>query len=112
MTPPAVTLPAAFLPDLRARLDALYGARLVRVVLFGSYARGEATPESDVDVLVVLRGETDTYAEAWPLSEIVYDLIGGYGRVASFVAISEADFDDAEWPLLSNVRRDGLELTA
>jgi predicted nucleotidyltransferase len=40
----------AFVGDLRAR----FGDRLVRAVLFGSHARGEAWEESDVDVDVVL----------------------------------------------------------
>ena len=35
-------------------LRAHFGGRLERVVLFGSYARAEATPDSDVDVLVVI----------------------------------------------------------
>ena len=33
-----------------------YGARLRGVVLYGSEARGEATPTSDIDVLVLLDG--------------------------------------------------------
>lgn len=33
-----------------------YGGRLVAVVVYGSYARGTATPGSDVDILVVVRG--------------------------------------------------------
>jgi predicted nucleotidyltransferase len=33
-----------------------FGDRLVSVVLFGSRARGEARPESDIDLLVVVRG--------------------------------------------------------
>src|SRR6266571_2296599 len=37
-----------------AELRALYGGRLRRVVLFGSWARGDAHPESDIDLLVVL----------------------------------------------------------
>lgn len=32
---------------------ALYGERLVALVVFGSWARGEATPASDLDLLVV-----------------------------------------------------------
>lgn len=36
------------------RVVASYGPRVSRVVLFGSRARGEATPESDIDVAVVL----------------------------------------------------------
>ena len=38
------------------RLRAHFGARLVSVVLYGSRARGEARPESDLDLLVVAEG--------------------------------------------------------
>src|SRR5919197_1515252 len=41
---------AAVAGDLRK----LYGERLKQVVLFGSWARGDAHPESDIDLLVVL----------------------------------------------------------
>jgi len=37
-------------------LKARFGPDLVSVVVFGSHARGEAKPESDIDVLVVVRG--------------------------------------------------------
>jgi hypothetical protein len=35
----------------------VYASRLQRLILFGSRARGDATAESDVDVLVVLEGQ-------------------------------------------------------
>jgi len=37
-------------------LYAEYGGRLVAVVVYGSHARGTATPGSDIDLLVVVRG--------------------------------------------------------
>jgi predicted nucleotidyltransferase len=49
--------------ELRTALDRYirllrdrFGENLVSVVLFGSRARGETRPESDVDLLVVVRG--------------------------------------------------------
>jgi predicted nucleotidyltransferase len=40
--------------ELKDPLECLYGQRLKGVFLFGSYARGEADAESDIDVLIVL----------------------------------------------------------
>ena len=37
----------------------MFGPRVVELRLFGSYARGEAHEDSDVDVLVVIDGLTD-----------------------------------------------------
>lgn len=48
----------------RAALNELYGARIERVVLFGSRARGDAHPESDCDVAVFLKDLDDRWAEA------------------------------------------------
>ena len=55
-------LPVSLRPALAEyaeRLCALFGERLVDVRLFGSFARGEANEDSDVDVLVLVQGLTD-----------------------------------------------------
>lgn len=105
-------LPDGFLPALRARLEALYGARLVRAVLFGSYARGEATDESDVDILVVLRGSVSRSDEAWPLSGVAVDLQAAFRLPVSFLVLSESEAAEADMPLLENVRQEGREVVA
>ncbi len=39
------------LAELKTNLMAIYGDRFKALYLFGSYARGEEDPESDVDVV-------------------------------------------------------------
>jgi uncharacterized protein len=47
------------LSEYAERLRGVFGERVVELRLFGSYARGEAHEDSDVDVLVVIDGLTD-----------------------------------------------------
>ena len=50
--------PAPALQDLKLRLNALLGTNMLKLVLFGSRARGDHTSTSDIDVAVVVRGLT------------------------------------------------------
>lgn len=47
------------LDQLARGVRARFGARAEEIVLFGSYARGTAVEDSDVDVLVVVRALTE-----------------------------------------------------
>jgi len=42
--------------DIKSRLAATFGDRFTGLVLYGSRARGDAQPDSDMDLLVILRG--------------------------------------------------------
>jgi uncharacterized protein len=56
------SIPPSLRPALdayAARLRAVFGARLREVRLFGSFARGDAHEDSDIDVLVLIDGLTD-----------------------------------------------------
>jgi len=41
--------------EIKRSLHELYGDRLVKLILFGSHARGEANPDSDIDLLAVFK---------------------------------------------------------
>jgi uncharacterized protein len=96
------------LMKLRAELVRIYGARLIRVVLFGSYARGDNRPGSDIDVMVVLKGPVDLGGEIQRTSQIVGDLSLFYDVVISRKFVDEDRFEHAKHPLLVNVRQEGL----
>ena len=35
-------------------LSKIYGMHLKKVILYGSYARGDNTPESDIDIMIII----------------------------------------------------------
>jgi uncharacterized protein len=96
------------LAELRRRFEALYGERLVQMILFGSQARGDAVPGSDIDVLVVLRGEVSPCEEISRTIADVADISLHNNEVVSCVFISEEEFAREQSPLLLNVRREGM----
>ena len=99
---------SVILKELRRRLNALYGKRLARVVLFGSRARGDAGPGSDIDVLVVLKGKVSPSQEIDRTVGITADVSLKHNVVVSCVFVSETQYRKEQSPLLLNVRREGV----
>ncbi|XZN91739.1 MAG: nucleotidyltransferase domain-containing protein [Microcoleus sp.] len=62
------------LTELRSHFEQIYDTRLVTMVLYGSQARGDARPDSDIDVLVVLKGQVNPGEEIKKTSHIRADL--------------------------------------
>ena len=112
-------LEQAALTEYQSRLLAQFPQRIRRIALFGSRARGEAGPESDVDVLVVLDGGPKSSDGFYPLGltdpawrEIVgmtFDLLMKYGVDISPTVMSEDEFEDQP-PLVQTIVREGVAL--
>jgi len=98
------------LAELRQRLEALYGPRLVKLILYGSQARGDAEPGADIDVLVVLKGPVSPYAEITRTGDIVSNLSLAHGEVICCLFMDEDRFTTRNGPLLRNVRREGVPI--
>jgi predicted nucleotidyltransferase len=100
---PPIEVAAAVAEDLRA----LYGPRLRRVVLFGSWARGDAHPESDIDLLVVLDRVDSPWDELRRMDEVLWRHSYQNAAVISAVPVAERELDDAARPLLIRARAEG-----
>ncbi len=109
----------AALAEYQARLLSRFPQRIRRIALFGSKARGDAEPDSDLDVLVVLGDGQKSRDGFYPLGladpvwrEIVgmtFDLLMDYGVDISPTVMSEDEF--AEQPLLvQTIIKEGIEL--
>ena len=98
------------LRQLKTEFERIYGDRLKDVVLYGSWARGEATEDSDIDIAVVLEGSVVPGKEIDRLVDIVTDLNLKNGVLISLYPVSETDFSSVNSPLLMNLRREGVRI--
>jgi predicted nucleotidyltransferase len=98
------------LSRLKEHLQEIYGDRFSKMILFGSQARGEATTDSDIDVLIVLKGEVDFGAEVERTAEFVSNLCLDFDQVIGSFFMAEQDFISRNSPLLINVRREGIAI--
>jgi predicted nucleotidyltransferase len=100
---PPLEVATAVAEDLRA----LYGPRLRRVLLYGSWARGDAHPESDIDLLVVLDRVGSPWDELRRMDEILWRHSYQNDAVISAVPVAERELDDVANPLLIRARAEG-----
>ncbi|MDX2034303.1 MAG: nucleotidyltransferase domain-containing protein [Blastocatellia bacterium] len=98
------------LNEMRQSLAALYGERLIDVVLFGSQARRDAVEGSDIDLLIVLKGKVNQFEEVARTSQFNAALCLKYDVLTSRIFVSEFDYQQAQIPLLIDVRREGVRV--
>ncbi len=91
-------------------LRGLYGDRLRRVLLFGSWARGDAHPESDIDLLVVLDRVESLWEELERMDDILWRHSFENDTVISVLPVAEAELLHASSPTLVRARMEGREV--
>ena len=98
------------LSELKQELQKMYGDRLVKLILFGSHARGEANPDSDIDLLAVLKSPVSQVQEISYMSELRVKILLDYNELVSIIPMSEDRFNAKTVSLLRNIQREGIEL--
>lgn len=98
------------LAHLKCDLVDLYGDRLLHLTLFGSQARGDAEPGSDIDVLVVLKPPVNPGEEIKRTGQAIAALSLHYDVVISCLFMGETDYQTRNGSLLRNIRKEGILL--
>ena len=93
---------------VKAHLIKMYGQRIRKVILYGSYVRGEATKDSDIDVLVLVDESLNPFEVRESLSDLLFDILLEEGELVSVMAIPEHLFENYDSPFMLNVRKEGI----
>jgi uncharacterized protein len=101
----------ALLNEARTAIKNIYGDRLAKIILYGSYARGEQTEESDIDLLVVLNDAVvDAGEEISIMNNYFYPMSLKYNIDISARPVTKTIFDDERGFFLKRVKKEGREL--
>lgn len=96
------------LGEFRAGIEKLYGKRLRNIILYGSWARGDAREGSDIDLAIILEGEVIPGKEIDRMIGIITEINLRHGVLISVYPVSEKDYSSVNSPLLINVRSEGV----
>jgi len=92
----------------RRGLKELYGERLRGVYLYGSAARDQLTPDSDIDIAVILDHIPNRFAEHERTSRLGADLSLDYGTVVLFFFAEEADLQTGRFAIHRAIKEEGI----
>jgi predicted nucleotidyltransferase len=102
---------ALVIKDFTETMKNHYGDRLSKIILYGSYARGDFNEESDIDFLVLLNDEeVRASKELSNTNDEVYDLTLKHDILVSMFATSKKKFETASQAFYRFVRKDGITI--
>ena len=98
--------------DIVKAILSVMGDDAVKIILYGSVARGDNTLESDVDIAVLTRGDYDRKGMIDKLSDVIHPLNWRYDTLITVITINEDHFN--KWlfdlPFYYNIDGEGIIL--
>ncbi|HAX62433.1 MAG TPA: nucleotidyltransferase domain-containing protein [Elusimicrobia bacterium] len=98
------------LKEFKENIKMLYGDKLKNIILYGSWARGTATDDSDIDLIVTLTGNVTPGAEIDKMINVITEVNLKYGVLISVYPVSEKEYSITKSPILMNVRKEGISV--
>ncbi len=82
------------------------------VILYGSLARGENNPDSDIDILILIDKENLSSADKKRIKYPLYEIEIETGQIISPLVFSRKDWETRHkiTPFYENVKKDGISL--
>lgn len=98
------------LKSIENYLRHIYHDELDKVILFGSQARGDATFQSDIDILIVLKHPFSYYQEVKKISEFISELSLEYNQLISCCFTTSQQWETENSAFYRNIHREGIVL--
>ena len=95
---------------IKAHLFQRFGTGVDSILLYGSHARGEAGPESDIDLLVLIHDTLNPSEVRASLSELLFDILVEQGELVSVIVLPKRYYEANESAFLRNLRQEAIKI--
>lgn len=105
----------AILQEITQAYRTVYGENIVKIILYGSYARGDYQKDSDIDIVAIVQGDRvklqEQLKKIWDISS---DLEVEYGTIVSPTVFPFEEFEKYknDLPYYKNIQNEGVEIVA
>ncbi|HET7711157.1 MAG TPA: nucleotidyltransferase domain-containing protein [Thermoanaerobaculia bacterium] len=96
--------------EVRPPLEAAFGSRLRGIVLFGSRARGDASADSDIDLLVLLDDPLSVGRDIDTIVEALYPLQLEIDAAIHALPARAETYERGTFALYRNAQAEGIRL--
>lgn len=94
--------------EIKKHLIALHGDAIKKVIVYGSFARGDATEDSDIDLAIVVSDRLDPRKVEEGLDDLLFDILLERKELVSVLAIPENMFKNYRSPVILNAKEEGI----
>ena len=96
------------LKEVKKTLKNIYGDNLKKIILYGSYARGEAVDGSDIDLIILLDDMEEYIKEREKYFPAIYELDLKYDTVISIFPFKKEEYQKRKMPIILNAKKEGI----
>ncbi len=96
--------------QIKKHLIKNYKKKIKKVIIYGSYVRGESTKDSDIDILVVIDDSLNPFEVMKKLDDIIFDILLEKKELISVIPMPETIFENYKSPFILNVKEEGITI--
>ena len=96
----------SILESFTQKVKQVYGTRLEKIILYGSYARGTQNIDSDIDVMIILKNIN--HEKVGIIGSLITEMKEQFNVLISMMPVTFQRYSESQRLFYKNVRKEGI----